>query len=129
MDLPYLDRSEREPVGLETSRIGLSAGSIEHVERSADLRLGEPDRFDERLPSVTGRPAGDSGGPQIDVGDGRLRHGLAVGDVVDLEDAARPEHPVDLGQGHGLVDDQVDDAVADDSAAACLAAAQASAST
>ena len=80
----------------------------------ADLDVDESRFFEHLLPARTGQPAGDSAGPEVDVAQRLGWNGPAVGDVGELQPAARAEHAADLGEHGALVGAEVDDAVGDD---------------
>ena len=84
-----LTPQERVTEDVESPRILLSGGAAECINRGADLDTLEARHLHHLLPARTRQATGDSSGPEIDVGDGSLRDRLAVGDIGELQDAAR----------------------------------------
>jgi len=72
-------------VDLEGAGVGFPAGTPERVDGWSDLDVFEADPGERLVPALTGQPASDSTGPQVDVAHGLDRHGAAVGDVGDLQ--------------------------------------------
>jgi hypothetical protein len=67
------------------------------------------------LPPTCARQAtSDSRSPKIDVFDRRFRNRLPIGDIRELQIAARPQHTFDFRENSTLVGAQIDHAVADD---------------
>ena len=69
---------------LELSRPVFAARATEGIHRRADLDVDETALFQQSAPACTRQAAGDSGGPEVNVADGVLRHLRPVGDVGKL---------------------------------------------
>ncbi len=85
----FTSGEEREAEHLEGPGVGFAGGAGERIDRLADHDIREAGLLEHRLPARTGQPAGDSTGPQVDVAHHLRRHGTAVGDVGELQPAAR----------------------------------------
>lgn len=77
----------------------LATGAAEGVDGFADLHVHEADLFEECLPACTRQTTGNSAGPEVDVPLGLLGDRLPVGDVGELQDAARFEEPPGFAEG------------------------------
>ena len=62
------------------------------VNGRTDPNIHKATILDHPLPGCTRQTTGNSGRPEIDVGYGRCRDRLAIGDVCELQMAARLEH-------------------------------------
>lgn len=87
----------------ERAGVFLPAGAAEGIDRVTDLDLDETGLFQQLPPACARQATGNSGGPEIDVADGGFGHRLAVGDVRELQIAARLEHAPDLRKDLPLV--------------------------
>src|SRR5215207_8853365 len=88
--------------------VRLAAGAAERVDGRSDADVGESRFFEHLLPALTGRPSGNSTGPQIDVAKRVGRNGSTVGDVGELQHTSGTEHAVDLLEDSALVGAEVD---------------------
>lgn len=98
---------------LEGACVGLAGRAAEGVDGWSDLDVGEADFGEHLMPALTGQPAGNSTGPQVDVTQSLRWNGSPIGDVGELQHPARCEHAVDLVEDGALVGAQVDHAVGD----------------
>jgi hypothetical protein len=78
------------------SRIWFAICTTESVDRRSNTNIDEATFFDQFLPTCTRQATGDSGGPQINVGNRGLRHCLTVGDIGKLQMTAGPQYPFDF---------------------------------
>ena len=115
-----LSSEEGVPVDLEGAGVGLAGSAAEGVDGWADLDVDEADFGEHLVPARTGQPTGNSTGPQVDVTHGFGWDGSTVGDVGELQDAARPEDAVDLVECGALVGAQVDHTVRDHDVGPCV---------
>ncbi len=115
-----LSGEEGVPVDLERAGIGLAGSTAEGVDGRADLDVDEADFGEHLMPALTGQPTGNSTGPQVDVTHGFWWDGSTVGDVGELQDAARLEDAVDLVERGALVGAEVDHAVGDHDVGPCV---------
>jgi hypothetical protein len=106
-------REEGITVNLEPSRILLATGTLEGVNRRSDPYIDKAGFFEHLLPGCTRQTTGNSSCPKIDVVDCRRRHRLPVRDIRKLENAARPQHAMDLGEHGAFVGAEIDNPVAD----------------
>ena len=66
---------------LELACIRFALCAAERIDWRSDPDVNEATVLDHLLPGCTRQTTGNSGRPKIDVGDGRCRDWLAVGDV------------------------------------------------
>ena len=89
---------------LEGARIRLAARTAEGIAGRSDLNIDEAAVAEHLAPAYTRQATGNSGCPKVDIIDRFRRHRLAIGDVGELEDAAGPQNPHDLGKDMFLID-------------------------
>jgi hypothetical protein len=89
-------REEGVAEHLKAACLAFAGGTAEGVDRVADADAGEAGVLQHLLPARTGQPARYSTGPQVDVPQCLGRDGPAVGDVGELQPAARLQNPPDL---------------------------------
>jgi hypothetical protein len=83
------------------------------VNGRTDPNIHKATILDHPLPGCTRQTTGNSGRPEIDVGYGRCRDRLAIGDVCELQMAARLEHAMYFAKHLLLVGAKIDDTVGD----------------
>lgn len=89
-------RAEDDPSGVEVLGVGLVGRSAEDVNHAADARVLESGSLYESDVLLHEERAGDSTGPEIDVGDGIGRQRLLHHDVSYLQASSRDEHSMDF---------------------------------
>jgi hypothetical protein len=109
-----LAADERIAEDFELACIRFALRAAERIDGRPNPHIYEATILDHLLPGCTRQTTGNSGRPKIDVGDGRCRDRLAIGDVCELQMAARLEHAAYLAKHLLLIGAKVDDAVGDD---------------
>ena len=99
----WFSGEERITVDLETARVLLASGSLEGIDRWADLHVNEADFLQHLLPGCTRQTTGDSSSPEIDILDSSGGNRLSICDVGELQMTARPQHPIDFVEYRLLV--------------------------
>lgn len=94
-------------------RVRSASPTGEYVHRWTDLDADEPGLFEHLLPALTGQPARDSAGPQINVSQSLRRDRSTVRNVRELQDASGTKDAVNLGEDGPLVGTKVEHTVRD----------------
>jgi hypothetical protein len=91
--LPGTDRIAVRP---ELSGFRLTGGPAEGIHDGAVLNFDQTRAFDDRRPPCARQGPGDSARPEVDVAQGRFRHGSLHADVGDLGPPSGVEGASDL---------------------------------
>src|SRR5213078_5284946 len=92
----------------------LTLRTAERVDWLTDADADEADLVEHRLPACARQATGNSAGPQVDVAQRLGRHGLAVGDVGELQVSTGSKHTPDFTERGSLVGTQIDHPVRDE---------------
>src|SRR5438067_12317733 len=92
----------------------LTLRTAERVDWLTDTDADEADLVEHRLPACARQATGNSAGPQVDVAQCLGGHGLAVGDIGELQVPAGSKHTANLTEHRAFVGAEVDDPVRDD---------------
>ena len=99
---------------LELARVRLALRAAKGVDGRTDPNIHEAAVFHHFLPGCTRQTTGNSGRPQVNVGDSGGGHKLSVGDVSKLQMPAGLQHAPYLAEHPLLVSAEVDDAIGND---------------
>lgn len=88
---------------LELAGVGFTARAAEGIDRRANTDIFKTTVLHHLPPACTRHATGNSSGPKIDVADSFLRHRLAIGDVGELQHAARAQDTPDFTKDVFLV--------------------------
>ena len=105
---------ERIAKDLKPTCIRLTLGATEGIDVGANANVDETTVLNHLLPGCTRQTTGNSGGPQIDVGDRRGGYRFAVGNVGELQIAAALQHTRYFREDLALVGTEIDDPVGND---------------
>jgi hypothetical protein len=80
----------------EAAGVGLTVRTAKGIDGRAHLPILETPVQYHLLPTCTRQATSDSTSPKINIGAGLIGHRLAIGDVGELQNAARPQDAPNL---------------------------------
>jgi hypothetical protein len=88
---------------VEPARVRLAFGAGEGIDRRPDANVHEATILEQFLPGCTRQTTGNSSRPKLDVCRRGRGHRLAVGNIGELQLAARPQHTRNFAEHLPLV--------------------------